>query len=165
MQIRVILVLLVICKPCIGFRWSLYRFQPESSHLSSGILGLPSWCLVHHFPFRIPHMHCISHLAYHVMCCIMLLVHCTVIYCVSVARVLALGRAGRQVRAQGTCWECLRGSSLRQLWELCRQDNHTLDITSNFALTVARSIAMLALPTICLSCLPYCHVKPLTNLS
>ena len=33
------------------------------------------------FPFRSTHMHCISHLAYHAMYCIMLLVHCTVIYC------------------------------------------------------------------------------------
>ena len=28
------------------------------------------------FPFRSTHMHCISHLAYHAMYCIMLLVHC-----------------------------------------------------------------------------------------
>ena len=49
-QISVILVLLAICKPCIRFRWSLYRFRPKSSHLSSGMLGLPSYCLVHHFP-------------------------------------------------------------------------------------------------------------------
>ena len=33
-------------------------------------------------------MHCISHLAYHAMCCIMLLVHCTVIDCGSIACVL-----------------------------------------------------------------------------
>ena len=72
---RVILVLLAICKPCIRFRWSLYRFQPKSSYLSSGILGLPSWCLVHHLSFRSMHMHCISHLAYHYMYCIMLFVH------------------------------------------------------------------------------------------
>ena len=43
-------------------------------------------------------MHCISHLAYHAMYCIMLLVHCTVIDCCSIACVLALGRAGRRVR-------------------------------------------------------------------
>ena len=38
----------------------------------------------------------------------------------------------------------------------------TLDITSIFALLVVRFITMIALPTTCLSCLPYCHVKPLT---
>ena len=75
------LVLLVFCKPCTRIRWSLYRFQPKSSHLSSGILGLPSWCLVHHFSFRSTHTLCISPLAYHDMYCIMMLVHCTVIYC------------------------------------------------------------------------------------
>ena len=75
------LVLLVFCKPCIRIRWSLYRFQPKSSHLSSGILGLPSWCLVHHLSFWSTHTLCISPLAYHDMFCIMMPVHCTVIYC------------------------------------------------------------------------------------
>ena len=56
------------------------------------------------FPLRRTNMHCISYLAYHAMYCIMLLVHCTVIYCGSIACVLALGRAGRRVRARGTCW-------------------------------------------------------------
>ena len=85
------------------------------------------------FPFRSVHMHCISHLAYHAMFCIMLFVHCTVIDCWSFACVLALGRAGRRVRDQGTHWVRLRGSSFRQLWEFCRQDDHTLEITSIFA--------------------------------
>ena len=85
------------------------------------------------FPFRSTHMHCISHLAYHAMFCIMLLVHCTVIDCLSFSCVLALGRAGRRVRDRGTCWVCYRGSSFHQLWELCRQDDHTLEITSIFA--------------------------------
>ena len=47
------------------------------------------------FSFWSTHMHCISHLAYHAMLCIMLLAHCTVIDCGSFACVLALGRAGR----------------------------------------------------------------------
>ena len=34
------------------------------------------------FSSRSTHTHCISHLAYHDMFCIMLFVHCTVIYCV-----------------------------------------------------------------------------------
>ena len=62
------LVLLVFCKPCTRIRWSLYRFQPKSSHLSSGILGLPSWCLVHPFP---PGAHiCIAYHISHIMTCI-----------------------------------------------------------------------------------------------
>ena len=56
---------------------------------------------------------------------------------------LILGRAGRRVRDRGTRWVCLRGSSFRQLWEPCRQDDHTLEINSIFALLVVRSIAML----------------------
>src|SRR3954462_13075886 len=55
------------------------------------------------FSFRSTHMHCISHLAYHAMFCIMLLAHCIVIDVVPFACVLALGRAGRRVRERGTC--------------------------------------------------------------
>ena len=141
-QISVILGLLAICKPCIRFRWSLYRFQPKSSHLSSGILGLPSYCLVHSsssgaricIAYHISH---IMHVLHHVACAF------PVIDCGSIACVLAVGRAGRRVRERGTCWVHLRGSSFRQLWEPCRQDDHTLEITSIFALLVVCSIAKL----------------------
>ena len=85
------------------------------------------------FSFRSMHMHCISHPAYHAMFCIMLLAHCTVIDCWSFSCVPALGRAGRWVCDRGTHWVRLRGSSLRQLGELCGQDDHTLEITSIFA--------------------------------
>ena len=65
--------LLAISKPCIRFRWSLYRFRPKSSHISSGMLGLPSYCLVHIFPsgariciaYHILH---IIHVLHHVAC-------------------------------------------------------------------------------------------------
>ena len=43
------------------------------------------------FSFWSTHMHCISYPAYHAMFCIMLLAHCTVVDCVSLACVLALG--------------------------------------------------------------------------
>ena len=43
------------------------------------------------FSFRSTHMHCILHPAYHAIFCIMLLAHCTVVDCVSLACVLALG--------------------------------------------------------------------------
>ena len=85
------------------------------------------------FPFRSMHMHCISHPACHAMFCIMLFVHGTMIDCWSFACVLALGRAGRRVHDRGTRWVRLRGSSFRQLGELWRQDDHTLEITSIFA--------------------------------
>ena len=102
-----------ICKPCIRFRWSLYRFQPKSTHLSSGALGLPSWGLVQYFSSRSMHTHCTSHPACHVMFCIMLLAHCTVIDCWSFACCLSLDRARRWVRERGARWVHLRGS--RQL--------------------------------------------------
>ena len=67
-QTGAIFVLLAISKPCIRFRCCLYRFQPKSSHISSGILGLQSWCLVHLFPSgaRI----CIAYHISHIMPCI-----------------------------------------------------------------------------------------------
>ena len=157
-QTGAIFVLLAISKPCIRFRWSLYRFRPKSSHLSSGMLGLPSYCHVHHFPsgartciaYHISH---IIHVLHHVACAFL------VIDCGSVACVLVLGRSGRRVRERGTCWVRLRGSSFRQLWEPCRQDDHTLEITSIFALLVIRFIAMLRYIPLAISCLPYCHVS------
>ena len=85
------------------------------------------------FPFRSMHMHCISHPTCHAMFCIMLLVHCTWLIVSPFACVLALGRPGRRVRDRGARWVRLRGSGLRQLGELCRQDDHTLEITSIFA--------------------------------
>ena len=85
------------------------------------------------FPFWSMHMHRISHPTYHAMFCIMLLAHCTVVDCFPFACVLALGRAGRRVRDRGTRWVRLQGSSFRLLGELCRQDDHTLEITSIFA--------------------------------
>ena len=55
------------------------------------------------FSFRSMHMHCISHLAYHDMYCIMLLVHCTMTDCCFIACVHALDRAGTRVRDRGSC--------------------------------------------------------------
>ena len=49
-----------------------------------------------------------------------------------------------------------RSSSLRDL----RQDDHTLEITS-----IVCSTAMSRYLPLVISCLPYCHVKPLTHLS
>ena len=53
------------------------------------------------FPFRIMHMHRISHPAYHTMFCIMLLVHCTWLIVSPFVCVLVLGRAGRRVPERG----------------------------------------------------------------
>ena len=85
------------------------------------------------FSFRSTHMHCILHAAYHAIFCILLLAHCTMTDCWSFACELALGRARRRLRDRGTRWVHLQGSSFRQLGDLCRQDDHTLEITSIFA--------------------------------
>ena len=71
---------------------------------------------------------CISYMFLHHVACAFPVIDCGSITCV-----LVLGRAGRRVRERGTCWVRLRGSSFRQLWEPCRQDDHTLEITSIFA--------------------------------
>ena len=62
-----------------------------------------------------------------------------------------LGRAGRRVRYRGARWVCLWGSS--QLWQLCRQDDHTLEITTIFAMLVCSlfCFATAMMPTFCLS--------------
>ena len=116
-------------------------------------------------PFRSTHMHCISHPAYHAMFCIMLLAHCTVIDCWSFACVLALGRARRRVRDRGTCWVRLQGSRFRQLKELAGKMTKKPRNHFYLCLLVDHSIAMLRYLPLALSCLPYCHVKPLNQLS
>ena len=85
------------------------------------------------FSFWSTHMHCISHPACHAMFCIILFVHCTMVDCWYFTCVLAFGRAGRRVRDRGTCRVRWRGSNFRQLGELCKQDDHTLEITYIFA--------------------------------
>ena len=94
------------------------------------------------FPFRSTHMHCISYLAYHAMYCIMLLVHCTVIDCRSIACVLALGRAGRWVRdeepVEYTC------------------EDQAFDDSENFASKI--TIPLKSLLSLLASCSLYCYV-------
>ena len=82
-QTGAIFVLLAISKPCIRFRWSLYRFQPKAPHLSSGTLGFPIWGQFQSFlsksciciTYRIPHIipcSCVGCL----LCCVLLLRCC-----------------------------------------------------------------------------------------
>ena len=71
-----------------------------------------------------------------------------------------LGRAGRRVRYRGARWVCLWGSS--QLWQLCRQDDHTLEITTIFAMLVASFYRYVALPITCSSSLHKLPCQPLT---
>ena len=160
-QTGAIFVLLAISKLCLRFRRSLYRFQAKSSHHSSGTLGFPSLGQVQSFfvksciciTYRIPHSIPCSH---HVVWAL------HVVDCVPFAYCSCLGRARRRVRERGARWVRLRGSS--QLWELCRQDDHTLEsLLSLLARCSLFCYAYATMPTTCLSCLPNCHVKPLTH--
>ena len=83
-------------------------------------------CHILHFASRIA-----SRIAYH-LCIVLLGLARGWLYpcCLFVL----LGRAGRRVRYRGARWVCLWGSS--QLWQLCRQDDHTLEITTIFAMLV-----------------------------
>ena len=108
-------------------------------------------------------LHTTSRISWHVVHHVACALHRDLLW--FLACVLALGRARRRERLRGTYWERLWGSCFRKLWEPCRQDDHTLKITSIVALLVVRSIAMLRYLPLAISCLPYCHVKPLTILS
>ena len=118
------------------------------------------------FSFRSTHMHCISHPAYHAMFCIMLLAHCTVVdhgslclcSCFGLSREMSTWTRNplstlTRIKLTSTRW------TLQARWPYPR--NHFY-----LCLLVARSIAM-PMPRylpLALSCLPYCHVKPLTHL-
>ena len=128
----IVLLIAELCHSCFACHLQTVHpipviFISISTEINSSFQGctwfakLMPWSI---FSFCSSHMHCISHPAYHAMFCIMFLVHCTVVDCCSFACVLAVGRAGRRVRERGTCRVRLRGSSFRQLWEPCRQDDH-----------------------------------------
>ena len=112
------------------FLWSLYRFRPKSTPLSSGTLGFPSWGQV--LSFLVKSCICITYRVPHIIPCLHHIVWALhVVDCVPFACLSCLDRVGRRVHEWGARWVCLRGSS--QLWQLCMQDEHTLEITSIFA--------------------------------
>ena len=82
LQFCVNIVLLAICKPCVRFRGSLYRFQLKSSPLSSGLLGFPRWGLLHHLLLRLKcfHMHTHIILASCWLCIAPCLILCHVVF-------------------------------------------------------------------------------------
>ena len=100
-------------------------------------LSYLAFCIPHRIPHSISSLH---HIAWSLH----------VVDCVLVACLSFLGRAGRWVRYRGARWVCLWGSS--QLWQLCRQDDHTLEITTIFAMLVCSLFcyAIAMMPTTCL---------------
>ena len=160
-QTGAIFVLLAISKPCIRFRWSLYRFQPKSSHLSSGTLWFPSWGQVHSFPCK--SCICIAYRIPHIIPCSC--VGC-LLCCVILSGVCFFGLVPITSRCEDLfiyvpfvffmdLFFFLAGSQAR--WPYPR--NHFY-----LCLLVARSFAILRYLPLSISCLPYCHVKPLTHL-
>ena len=158
----VIFELLAISKPQLRFRCSLYRFQAISSHLSSGTLGFsklkPGSCISSH----ILHMHRIPHPAYHTMfMCWLFTMLCASFRCLllrvgSVNDVLWGSIHQRPFVFFMDSFFFLAGFQAR--WPYPR--NHFY-----LCLLVVRSIALPRYLPLALSCLPYCHVKPLTILS
>ena len=78
-------------------------------------------------------MHCTSYLAFHAMSCIMLLVHCTVIDCCSIACVLALVRVGRRIRDEEPVEYAFEDQAFDNSENFAGKMIITLDITSIFA--------------------------------
>ena len=99
-----------------SFQWHILDFQVEARFMLS----------LSHLAYA---SRIASRIAYHP--CIILFDPCTWLIVSPFACCSCLGRAGIRVRERGARWVRLRGSS--QLWELCRQDDHTLEITSIFA--------------------------------
>ena len=155
LQTGAIFVLLAISKPCIWFRWSLYRFQPKSPHLSSGTLGFPSWGQVHSslvkfcicIAYRIPHIipcSCVGCL----LCCVLLSGVCLFGLVPVTSRLWGFVRLRPFVFFMDSFF-FLVGSQAR--WPYPR--NHFYLCLLSCSLFC---YAYAAIPTTCLSCLPYC---------
>ena len=164
-QTGAIFVSLVISKPCIRFRWSLYRFQPKSTPLSSGTLSFPSWGQVQSFlsksciciAYRIPHvMHCFA------SCCLCI---ARGWLCLPLLVVLGWVEPGEEY-------------VIEEPVEYAYEDQANVN-SENFAgkmIIPSKSLLSLlarcslfcyayaTIPPTWFSCLPYCHVKPLTHL-
>ena len=148
-----IIVLLAICKPCIRFQRSLYRFRPKSTNLSSGALALPSWGLVQSFPSgaRI----CIAYYIPHIMpcfasCCLRIAPWLIVVPLL----VLLLWIEPRD--------EFVNEDPVEYVYEEQAFDNSE-NLAANQRFASCSFYCHAALPTTCLSCLPNCHAKPLTH--
>ena len=113
-------------------------------------------------------MHCISHLAYHDMYCIMLLVHCTVIYCGSLLVFLLWVEPGDKYVHEEPIEYANEDPAFDNSENLAGK-MIIPSISLLYLLASTRSIAMLALPAIvyhasllpCQTSNPPCPSKPL----
>ena len=118
------------------------------------------------FSSQSTHMHCISHLACHDMYCTMLFVHCTVIYCGSLLVFLLWVE-----RETSTCTRNLLSTLMRIKLSTTQRilqarlayPRYQFYLWLLDALSFA--MPMLRYLPLAISCLPYCHFKPLTILS
>ena len=109
-------------------------------------------------------MHCISHPAYHAMFCIMLLAHCTVVDCCFPLLVfLPWVEPGDEFVFEEPIEYAYQdqGNSENFAGKMTIPSKSLLSFLARCSLFC---YAYATIPTTCLSCLPYCHVKPLTHL-
>ena len=116
-------------------------------------------------PFRSMHMHRISHPAYHAMFCIMLLVHCTWLIVSPFSCVLAWVEPGDEYVIE----EPVEYTYEDQANVNSENFAGKMTIPSKSLLSLLASCplffyAYATIPTTCLSCISYCHVKPLAHL-
>ena len=102
--------------------------------------------------------HCISHLAYHAMFCIMLIVHCTVIDCWSFCLCSCLWV---EPRDEFVIEEPVEYAYEDQAFVNSENFVGKMTIPSKSLLSLLASYSLFcyayaAIPTTCLSCLPYC---------
>ena len=155
LQTCAIFVLLAISKPCIQFRWSLYWFQPKSPHFSSGTLGFPSWGQVQSFlskscictAYRIPHiMTCFA------SCCLCIARRWL---CSFLLVVLSWVEPGDEYVIEEPVEFAYedQGNSENFVGKMTIPSKSLLSLLARCSLFC---YAYAAIPTTCLSCLPYC---------
>ena len=117
------------------------------------------------FPFWNMHMHCISHPAYHAMFCIMLFVHCTWLIVSPFACVFAWVEPRDEYVIEEPVEYVYEDQANVNLENFAGK--MTIPSKSLLSLLARCSLfccAYATIPTTCLLCLPYFHVKPLTHL-
>ena len=155
-QTGAIFELLAISKPCLRFRWSLYRFQAKSSHLSNGTLGFLSWGQVHSFlvqsciciAYRIPHI-----ISYSCVGCLLCCVLISGVCFFGLVPITCICEDPFVYVRLSSSWT--RSSSLRDF----RQDDQYPRYHFYLCLLVASFYRYAALPITCSSSLLNCHAS------
>ena len=160
LQTGAIFVLLVISKPCIRFRWSLYRFRPKLPPLSSGTLGFPCWGQVQ--PFLVKSCICITYRIPHSIPCLHHVVWALhVVDCVPFCLLFLLEPGDEFVNEEPVEYTYKdQGNSENFAGKMTIPSKSLLSLLARCSLFC---YAYATMRTTCLSCLRNCHVKPLTH--